>query len=554
MKKWIVLLFLTITAVMIPAKNEALQKSLQQDLTLTAVSLPDFLSVLSKEYHIALSCDESAGKIVLDVSFPKGTAIGDILDSLVSVHNLKRRDIGNTIMLSRKIKTPEGEVSLAGKVSAAGLKKGLEGVRVQVLKSHIEAVQTTVGGNFVVRDLTPGVYVVRFEKEGYVAKGEIVNLESSKTDLQITLESDGAYGGGNERNAGGNTASKAAVTVIDGQKYYTEQIRLVRMPAAQVKEIVESTYEGLLRATAVEKTNSVILFGKKEIVDTAKKVIRSLDSDVKQVRVSSQILDVSDNLFEELGFDWVFSNNGGLTDAAGTSGSLLKTAIVDGIGSNYSAGLGLVRQFHGGRDRLGVSLNLLQANQDLVISAMPSILITDGETGEFKIAEEVIVGESKDENDETGKTTYTPLFREAGIILNVQPFIQDDDTILLKVKIEVSNFKLKKENSSEETGTYNAEGGSKVGRSVVTTIRIRNGETIFIGGLKRAILHTLESKVPLLGDIPLLGVLFRKKSIKNETTDIYVKMKVDVLSGREEREEFVEVDRNFRKKLFDRSK
>ncbi|MDR1831812.1 MAG: hypothetical protein LBQ97_03650 [Fusobacteriaceae bacterium] len=238
---------------------------------------------------------------------------------------------------------------------------------------------------------------------------------------------------------------------------------------------------------------------------------------------------MSDNLFTELGFDWVYSSNGGITEARGTNASLLKSAVVDGLGSNYSAGFGLVRQFRGGKDMLSVGLHMLEANQDLVISAIPSILIADGETGEFKIAEEVIVGESKDENDETGKTTYTPLFREAGIILNVQPFIQDDDTILLKVKIEVSNFKLRKENSSEDTGTYNAEGGSKVGRSVVTTIRVKNGETIFIGGLKRAIMHNLQSKVPVLGDVPLLGKLFRRKSVKNETTDIYIKMTVDVV-------------------------
>jgi general secretion pathway protein D len=162
---------------------------------------------------------------------------------------------------------------------------------------------------------------------------------------------------------------------------------------------------------------------------------------------------------------------------------------------------------------LNMGFHMLQSNQDLVISAIPSILIADGETGEFKIAEEVIVGEEKNENDDTGKTTYTPLFREAGIILQVSPFIQDDNSVLLKVKIEVSNFKLRKENSSE-TGTYNAEGGSKIGRSVVTTIKIKNGETIFIGGLKRVILHNLESKVPLLGNIPLLGNLFKKNPLK----------------------------------------
>ncbi len=75
---------------------------------------------------------------------------------------------------------------------------------------------------------------------------------------------------------------------------------------------------------------------------------------------------------------------------------------------------------------------------------MPSIVVTDGAEGEFKITEEVIVGEEKQENDNTEKTTYTPIFKEAGIILKVTPTIGENNTVFLKVKIEVSNFKLKK--------------------------------------------------------------------------------------------------------------
>jgi general secretion pathway protein D len=190
---------------------------------------------------------------------------------------------------------------------------------------------------------------------------------------------------------------------------------------------------------------------------------------------------------------------------------------------------------------------MLESNQDLVISAIPSILIADGEEGEFKIAEEVIVGEEKDENSETSKTTYTPLFREAGIILKVQPFIQDNDSIVLKIKIEVSNFKLKKAESSEETGTYNSEGGSKIGRSIETTVKIKNGETIFIGGLKRATVHNLESKVPIIGNIPILGNLFKKRSIKNEATDIYIKLKVDIPENSNDEFDSMEIHKNYNK-------
>lgn len=402
--------------------------------------------------------------------------------------------------------------------------------------------QTTYGGNFVIDNLDPGIYVVRFEKEGYTTLGEIVNLDKNISNFTISLEKD--YKVNTTKNVSTNNI-KGQSTTINGEKFYTERVRLLNIPAEEVKNILEYNFEEQLKITSLEKLNTVILFGKKEYISSAKNIIKEIDSGIKQVRVSSQILDVSDNLFEELGFDWVYSDNKQIEDSKSTNGSLLKNEFIDGIGSNFLSGIKLIRQFSGGKDVLGVGINLLQSTQDLVISAIPSILISDGEEGEFKITEEVIVGEEKDENNETSKTVYTPLFREAGIILKVQPIIQDEDNILLKINIEVSNFKLKKSNNSEESGTYNSEGGSKVGRSVITTIKMKNGETIFIGGLKRAILHNLDSKVPVLGDIPVIGKLFRKTSIKNEVTDIYIRLKVDLVENEIEDFEKMEIHKNY---------
>ncbi|MDR3260156.1 MAG: general secretion pathway protein GspD [Fusobacteriaceae bacterium] len=545
MKKYIVFLMIFINFFYSYAKNKFYDIKLESDFYLEEVSLTDALSVLSKEYHISIIADESAKNLILDINFSKGTTVDEIINSIVSTNNLKQKEVGNSIILSKKIKTIDGEVTFAGKVLINGYNNGIEGVKVTILKSFLSPIYTMHGGNFVINDISPGIYIVKFEKDGYLPLGEIINLESSSINMTFNLEKNNSIK--INKQPEDKVITKSEATIIDGEKYYTERIKLFKMPPEEIKEILESTYVGLLRVTPVTKISSVILFGKKEVVDAAKKIIKDLDSDLKQVRVSSQILDVSDNLFEELGFDWVYSNNGEISDAKGVNGSLLKNAVIDGIGSNFSSGIGLIRQFNGGKDVLSIGMHILESNQDLVISAIPSILIADGEEGEFKIAEEVIVGEEKDENSETSKTTYTPLFREAGIILKVQPFIQDNDSIVLKVKIEVSNFKLKKAESTEETGTYNAEGGSKIGRSIETTVKIKNGETIFIGGLKRAIVHNLESKVPILGNIPILGNLFKKRSIKNEATDIYIKLKVDIPENSNEEFDNMEIHKNYNK-------
>jgi general secretion pathway protein D len=302
MKKPLIFVLLLFWGILIFAGNDFLRNKLQKDLVLESVALPDVLAALSKEYRGSLSCDKSAGDVVVDLSFPRGTTLEEVIQSLTSAHNLKRKQVGNTLILSKKIKEPAAEVTLAGVVTSPGLKNGLPGVKISVLKSHAEQALSVTGGNFTVTDINPGVYVVRFEKEGYVPKGEIVNLEGNKTDLRVVLERDAAYAPEAGPKAGGGHSSRAQVTVIDGAQYYTEQVKLFRMPASEMKEILESTYEGLLRATPVEKINSVILFGRKEVVESAKKVIQNLDGDLKQVRVSSEILDVSDNLFTIIDF------------------------------------------------------------------------------------------------------------------------------------------------------------------------------------------------------------------------------------------------------------
>lgn len=281
-----------------------------------------------------------------------------------------------------------------------------------------------------------------------------------------------------------------------------------------------------------------MITGNKKFVAEVEEFIKEIDKEVKQVRITSQIFDVTENLFEELGFDWLYSSSGSIEKNSGTDIGLLGNSSIEGAGSILSSGISLIRQFNSGSDILGMGLNLLQSTQDLVITAMPSIVVTDGAEGEFKITEEVIVGEEKQENDNTEKTTYTPIFKEAGIILKVTPTIEENGVIFLKIKIEVSNFKLKKvknENIAEDTGTYNSNGGSKIGRSIETTVKMRSGETIFIGGLKRSAAYDINSQVPLLGDVPVLGIFFKSKELKKEKTDIYVRLKVDIEEENEEK-------------------
>ncbi|WP_462351424.1 hypothetical protein [Fusobacterium varium] len=546
MKKTLILLLIFFICYNIYGKIE--KKSLreiklEQELELKNIVLSDALAVISKESRISIIADDKAKDIVLDLFFAKGENFENILDGIAATNNLKISTISEMLILSKRNSNISGEMALGGKVLIDGYDNGIEGVKITVQKSSSSPVYTTYGGNFVINDLNPGIYVVKFEKAGFLTVGQIINIDKSINTITVSMERDKNNSEKVKEEKDINNIMEK--TFINGEEFYTEKIKLMNISSDDVSNILKNSFGEEVRISSIPKMNIVIIVGKKDSTMSAIKLVKELDKEIQQVRITSQILDVTDNLFETLGFDWLYNNVGSVEKNSGLDISLIGKAALDSAGVSFGSGINLVRQFNNGNDVLGLGINLLQATQDLVISAMPSILVADGEEGEFKITEEVIVGEEKKENDNTEKTTYTPLFREAGIILKVKPLIKENETIFLKVMIEVSNFRLKKnekENMISEGGTYNSEGGSKIGRSIETTVKMRDGETIFIGGLKRAVIQNLDSQVPFLGTLPVINIFFKNQSVKKEITDIYIKLKVDIEKDTWEKDSFDKIE------------
>lgn len=533
MKKYLVLLLIFFICYNSNGETKNKQLSLikiEQDLELKDMMLSDVVAILSKEFKRNIIIDDKSKDIKLDMFFSKGESLKNILESICVANELKLREIDEIILLSKNKENNLDEVILAGQVVDERDRQGLKGVKITIKDLVIDSIITTYDGNFVINNLNPGIYMVKFEKVGYESTSKIIKLVENINDLEIKMR----------KNSDKNISQKNLLKdeSISFKEFCSKKVRLKNIDFKEIEKIIIRIYGDVVDIVSLEKSNSIVITGNKKFVAEVEEFIKEIDKEVKQVRITSQIFDVTENLFEELGFDWLYSSSGSIEKNSGTDIGLLGNSSVEGAGSILSSGISLIRQFNSGSDILGMGLNLLQSTQDLVITAMPSIVVTDGAEGEFKITEEVIVGEEKQENDNTEKTTYTPIFKEAGIILKVTPTIEENGVIFLKIKIEVSNFKLKKvknENITEDTGTYNSNGGSKIGRSIETTVKMRSGETIFIGGLKRSAAYDIDSQVPLLGDVPVLGIFFKSKELKKEKTDIYVRLKVDIEEENEEK-------------------
>lgn len=540
MKKYLILLlifFICYNSNGETGKNNLTLIKIEQDLELKDMILSDVVAILSKESGKSIVVDDKSKDIKLDMFFSKGENLKDILESICMTNDLKLKEMANIIVLTKNKTGDLGEFSLAGQVLDEEENQGLENVKITIKDMVMDSVKTIYDGNFIINNLKPGIYMVKFEKAGYESTSKIIKLVENLSTIEIRMRKN--------RSSKMYQNSNLQEEERGYKEFCSKKIKLKNINSKEIQEILNKIYGDIIDIAVLEKNNSIVITGNEKIIIEVEDFIKDIDRDIKQVRITSQIFDVTENLFEELGFDWLYSSSGSIDKSSGTDIGILGNSSVEGAGNVLSSGISLIRQFNSGSDILGMGLNLLQSTQDLVITAMPSIVVTDGAEGEFKITEEVIVGEEKQENDNTEKTTYTPIFKEAGIILKVTPTIGENDTVFLKVKIEVSNFKLKKiknENITEDTGTYNSNGGSKIGRSIETTVKMRNGETIFIGGLKRSAAYDINSQVPLLGDVPVLGVFFKNKEIKKEKTDIYVRLKVDIESEEKE-EEFNKINK-----------
>lgn len=506
--------------------NKLHKKRVVSQLNLQNITLGEALNIISREFKITIIPSEDVKEIALDLYFNEGESVEDILNALVDIYNLKVSKSGNIYIISKR--TEILSHIFYGKVVSRGYDIGVEDVKITLLNSFSQPIHSTYGGNFILTDVEPGVYIAKFEKKGYITKGEIINLSQGNVSINIELERDNKL-----ENLPRELEEKEFFqkSIVDGREVVTEKIALYNCNCEEIKQVLKESYGENLKVSTLKEGNIVVLVGERDLVKNSKELIKDLDRDVEQIRVDAQILDVTDNLFETLGFNWIYNDSGKVEGDRGWNLSLLGSGSVNGLGNVYSSSINIVKQFNGGNDVLNLGINMLEATQDLVVSARPSILVVDRKEGSFKVTEEVIVGEEREENDNNDKVISTPIFKEAGIILKVTPIIKDDGWIILKVVIEVSNFKLKmSKEDSQESGTYNSEGGSKIGRSIETTVKIRDGETIFIGGLKRATLHNLDSKIPIFGTLPMINFFFKNQNIAHEITDIYVKMKVSIVN------------------------
>ncbi len=287
--------------------------------------------------------------------------------------------------------------------------------------------------------------------------------------------------------------------------------------------------EGGIKIAADPNINALIIISSYQDYLILKDVIEKLDIPRRQVFVEAAIIEVSLTKLKELGISLHGGElmKGGSVGIEGMQLGPLSTFILDPTAIATLSGLfggvfgkpievttptGATVQI----PSFGAFIRALQTTTDINVLSTPHLLTTDNEEAQITVGQNIPLPTGQVTG--VGGTVQTTVSRsDVGITLKVTPQINESDTITLKIHTEISDV------AQGPPGVdVNVLGITTSKRSADTTVVVRDRQTVVIGGLVRDDVKETQSKVPILGDIPLLGMLFRSTTKRAEKVDLII--------------------------------
>ncbi|MCL6584381.1 MAG: hypothetical protein K6U11_12185 [bacterium] len=276
---------------------------------------------------------------------------------------------------------------------------------------------------------------------------------------------------------------------------YLSQTEYVKPKFLKAKELVKLISPSFASAIQVnEERNMLTITASPEMIKRIKEDIEKVDTMPKQVRLEAIVVELSSEAKKSLGIDW-----------SGQSGKF------SGSMQNLNLAFGyLDSSVPRVADQITARIHELAEKGQATLRATPHVTTMDGEEATINLGLEQYISIT------TGPVNYsytTVQTIKAGISLNIIPFVSEDNTITVKIKpAEVSDF--------VETGSGGLPLINK--RSVTTTVVVNDQETIAIGGFLKKREITKVSRVPILGYIPILNLIFSRKEKLSEDAEVLI--------------------------------
>ncbi|EMB3064674.1 GspD family T2SS secretin variant XcpQ [Pseudomonas aeruginosa] len=259
----------------------------------------------------------------------------------------------------------------------------------------------------------------------------------------------------------------------------------------------------LIRAD--ESTNALILLADPDTVNALEDIVRQLDVPRAQVLVEAAIVEISGDIQDAVGVQWAINKGGmgGTRTNFGNTGLSIGT-LLQALKDDKPPALPDGAIVGIGSSSFGALVTALSANSKSNLLSTPSLLTLDNQKAEILVGQNVPFNTgSYTTNSEGSSNPFTTVERkDIGVNLKVTPHINDGAALRLEIEQEISSIAPSVQQVSNTDIITNK-------RSIKSTILAENGQIIVLGGLIQDDVVQAESKVPLLGDIPWLGKLFR---------------------------------------------
>ncbi len=268
---------------------------------------------------------------------------------------------------------------------------------------------------------------------------------------------------------------------------------------------------------AEPQTNTLLVSASPRYFDVVSQMIEELDQPPPQVLIQVLLAEVTLNDTDNMGIDWNFHHtfDGHPLTVASNNGTqgLFSTTSSGGV-SLAATPQGFSVAATGGD--ISMFMQALESTSHVETLSRPQILASDNQAANINIGQKVPFVTNSQLTD-SGTTNVTVQYQQVGIILSVTPRIHPDGSVKLVINPEVSS--LSSSNVAISTGV-NAIIVNTL--SATTTVTVQDGHTVVLGGLITTNDQTTESKVPFLGDLPILGPLFKATQKVKERTELLI--------------------------------
>ncbi len=295
---------------------------------------------------------------------------------------------------------------------------------------------------------------------------------------------------------------------------YTDLVQINYADAAEVAEVLQGSADATLltergSVQVVARTNSLLIKDTQAKLDELRALIEQLDIPIRQVMIEARIVTLSSDFKEELGVKWSGKKNDalknddrGLSLGGGQDGDVFTDLGVTGGGSSAIA-IGFSTN---GGTILNLELSALLSDGGGEVISQPKVITADKKTAVIKSGKEI----PYEEKTSSGATSVA--FKDAVLGLEVTPQITPDGRVIMDIKINNDDTTDQASNNVPIIST----------NEITTQVLVEDGETVVLGGVFKQTKQQGVTKVPVLGDMPFVGALFRKNTESDTKEELLV--------------------------------